>query len=58
MALKVEDGATLAREVAVVALLRALGLDPGKTPWDRPPVRNHRGLRVGHLEARLGLVWV
>lgn len=57
VALKVEDGATLAREVAVVALLRALGLDPGKTPWDRPRAQPP-GPRVGHLEARLGLVWV
>jgi len=58
VALKVEDGATQAREVAVVALLRVLGLEPGETPWDRPPVRNHRGLEVGHWEARLNLVWV
>ncbi len=58
LALKVEDGATQAREVAVVALLRLLGLEPGPTPWDRPEVRNHRGLPVGHLEARLELSWV
>ncbi|GAB5602810.1 asparaginase [Thermus sp. FJN-A] len=58
IALKVEDGATLAREVAVVALLRLLGLDPGPTPWDRPEVRNHRDLRVGHLEAHLELSWL
>ncbi|GGN02991.1 asparaginase [Thermus composti] len=58
VALKVEDGATQAREVAVVALLRALGLDPGPTPWDRPELRNYRGLRVGHLEAHLELTWL
>ncbi|AEV17121.1 MAG: asparaginase [Thermus sp.] len=58
VALKVEDGSAQAREVMVVALLRALGLDPGPTPWDRPEVRNHRGLPVGHLEARLELAWV
>ncbi|WP_038055109.1 asparaginase [Thermus amyloliquefaciens] len=58
VALKVEDGSSQAREVAVVALLRLLGLDPGPTPWDRPEVRNHRGLRVGHLEAQLDLTWV
>lgn len=58
LALKVEDGSAQAREVMVVALLRALGLDPGPTPWDRPEVRNHRGLLVGHLEARLELSWV
>ncbi|MGC8875640.1 asparaginase [Thermus sp.] len=58
LALKVEDGSAQAREVMVVALLRALGLDPGPTPWDRPEVRNHRGLPVGHLEARLGLSWL
>ncbi|TBH20857.1 asparaginase [Thermus thermamylovorans] len=57
VALKVEDGASQAREVAVVALLRLLGLDPGPTPWDRPEVRSHRGLPVGHLEARLDLTW-
>ena len=58
VALKVEDGSAQAREVAVVALLRLLGLEPGPTPWDRPEVRNHRGLSVGHLEARLELSWV
>lgn len=57
-ALKVEDGSAQAREVAVVALLRLLGLDPGPTPWDRPVLQNHRGLEVGHLEARLEPVWV
>ena len=58
VALKVEDGSAQAREVLVVALLRALGLSPGPTPWDRPEVRNHRGLPVGHLEARLELAWL
>lgn len=58
VALKVEDGASQAREVLVVALLRVLGLDPGPTPWDRPEVKNHRGLGVGHLEARLELTWI
>ncbi|WP_243094763.1 asparaginase [Thermus thalpophilus] len=58
VALKVEDGATQAREVLVVALLRALGLDPGPTPWDRPEIRNHRGLVVGRLEAHLALTWL
>jgi L-asparaginase II len=58
VALKVEDGSGQAREVAVVALLRLLGLDPGPTPWDRPVLRNHRGLEVGHLEARLEVRWV
>ncbi|MER3426228.1 MAG: asparaginase [Thermus sp.] len=58
VALKVEDGSAQAREVAVVALLRLLGLDPGPTPWDRPVLKNHRGLEVGHLEAQLELVWV
>ncbi|TFU26370.1 asparaginase [Thermus tengchongensis] len=58
IALKVEDGSAQAREVAVVALLRLLGLDPGPTPWDRPEVRNHRGLVVGHLEAQLDLTWL
>ncbi len=57
-ALKVEDGASQAREVAVVALLRLLGLEPGPTPWDRPEVRNHRGLVVGHWEAHLELAWL
>ncbi|WP_026234146.1 asparaginase [Thermus oshimai] len=58
VALKVEDGASQAREVAVVALLRLLGLDPGETPWDRPVLRNHRGLEVGRLEAHLDLTWL
>ncbi|WP_337843965.1 asparaginase [Thermus sp.] len=58
VALKVEDGSTQAREVAVVALLRLLGLDPGETPWDRPVLRNHRGLEVGRLEAHLDLTWL
>ncbi|GAA6734299.1 asparaginase [Thermus oshimai] len=58
VALKAEDGASQAREVAVVALLRLLGLDPGETPWDRPLLRNHRGLEVGRLEAHLDLTWL
>ncbi|WP_243027930.1 asparaginase [Thermus albus] len=58
IALKVEDGSAQAREVAVVALVRLLGLDPGPTPWDRPELRNHRGLEVGHLEARFDLTWL
>lgn len=58
LALKVEDGSAQAREVLVVALLRRLGLDPGETPWDRPLLRNHRGLEVGHLEAHPHLTWL
>ncbi len=58
VALKVEDGSGQAREVLVLALLRQLGLDPGETPWDRPVLKNHRGLEVGHLEAHLDLAWV
>lgn len=58
IALKVEDGSAQAREVAVVALLRLLGLDPGPTPWDQPELRNYRGLRVGHLKAHLDLTWL
>lgn len=58
IALKVEDGSAQAREVAVVALLRLLGLDPGPTPWDQPERRNYRGLQVGYLKAHLELTWV
>ncbi|WP_200852441.1 asparaginase, partial [Klebsiella pneumoniae] len=57
-ALKVEDGSAQAREVAVVALLRLLGSDPGPTPWDQPERRNYRGLQVGYLKAHLELTWV
>lgn len=58
VALKVEDGSAQAREVAVVALVRLLGLDPGPTPWDQPELRNYRGLQVGHLKAQLDLTWL
>ncbi|RTH23918.1 asparaginase, partial [Thermus scotoductus] len=58
IALKVEDGSAQPRAVAVVALLRLLGLDPGPTPWDQPERWHYRGLQVGYLKAHLELTWV
>lgn len=58
--LKVEDGSQTAREPAVVRLLELLGVLSPEEPleWRTPPVRNVRGLEVGHYEARLELSWV
>jgi L-asparaginase II len=61
-ALKVEDGASEARDVAVMALLEALGLlNPASrhalAPFIRPPRRNARGGVIGHLVAHLELAW-
>jgi L-asparaginase II/alkylhydroperoxidase/carboxymuconolactone decarboxylase family protein YurZ len=70
IALKVEDGARRAAEVALVAVLDALGrgligggmtslpaafLAAG-TPWRRPPVRNTLGAEAAYLEAELALL--
>ena len=59
LALKVEDGAGRAAQVAVLALLDALGgLDSGAAvalaERMRPPVRNHAGLVVGGIEPAAG----
>jgi L-asparaginase II len=59
LALKVEDGAGRAAQVAVLALLDALGgLDSGAAvalaERMRPPVRNHAGLIVGSIEPAAG----
>jgi L-asparaginase II len=56
IALKVEDGSNDAREPFVVALLEALGL-PVVVEWTRPQINNVRKLEVGHLEAKVNLVW-
>ncbi|MGQ9754335.1 MAG: hypothetical protein ACUVQD_06805 [Thermaceae bacterium] len=29
----------------------AWGMAPGPTPWDRPVLKNYRGLEMPHLEA-------
>ncbi len=58
VAVKVEDGCQAARSVAVVAILDAMGCTrPGDALEDarRPVRRNHRGLAVGHFEARIEL---
>lgn len=54
LALKVEDGATRASEVALLALLEALGAVPDATrpalaPIARPALRNHAGAVVGEI---------
>lgn len=59
LALKVEDGAGRAAQVAMLALLDALGgLDSGAAvalaERMRPPVRNHAGLVVGGIEPAAG----
>lgn len=58
--LKVEDGDQTAREPAVIRLLELLGAVSKEEPleWRDPPVKNVRGLEVGHLEAKLELTWV
>jgi L-asparaginase II/alkylhydroperoxidase/carboxymuconolactone decarboxylase family protein YurZ len=60
IALKVEDGARRAAEVALVAVLDALGVfesypvaGAAAAPWRRPAVPNTRGEAVAHLEAAL-----
>ncbi len=57
IALKVEDGARRAAEVALVETLRVLGALDGSeavegavAPWTRPPVPNTRGEAVAWLE--------
>jgi L-asparaginase II len=59
LALKVEDGAGRAAQVAVLALLRALGAfgpeaSAALTERLRPPLRNHAGLIVGRIEPAVG----
>jgi L-asparaginase II len=59
LALKVEDGAGRAAEVAVLALLHALGaFGPGAAAAlaerSRPQLRNHAGLVVGRIEPAAG----
>jgi L-asparaginase II len=61
-ALKVEDGSSEARDVALVALLEALGLlNPAArhalSRFIRPPRCNARGRVIGHLVAHLELAW-
>jgi len=60
IALKIEDGSTVARDSAVVRLLELLGVLSPDQPleWRTPPVRNVRGLEVGHYEAAFELSWV
>ena len=59
LALKVEDGAGRAAEVAVLALLRALGAfgpeaAAALAERSRPQLRNHAGLVVGRIEPAAG----
>ncbi len=63
IALKVEDGARRAAEVALVAVLDALGVSDAlpevgaaAEPWRSPPVPNTRGEVVAHLEASIRLL--
>jgi L-asparaginase II len=60
IAVKVEDGAKRAAEIALLRLLDAMSLldDAARealSPWLTPPVRNTRGEIVGHLEADVEL---
>ena len=59
LAMKVDDGASRAAEVAMVALLRHLGqltdpLSPALAVLAEPLVRNWRGLETGVIRARAG----
>lgn len=59
VAVKAEDGATRAAEVAVLAVLSRLGaLDEGAkaalAPFMRPDLRNFAGLHVGHVAPAAG----
>ncbi len=58
--LKVEDGSQTAREPAVIQLLELLGALSPEEPleWRNPPLKNVRGLEVGHNQAKLELSWV
>lgn len=63
LALKVADGAGRAADVALLSLLAGLGaVDPAADPvlaaHARPPVRNHAGVVVGHLDAWIPLLEV
>jgi L-asparaginase II len=55
IAVKVEDGHTWAAAVALIAILRGLKLLPDPfvalAGYAQPPVRNIRGLSVGHHRA-------
>jgi L-asparaginase II len=60
VALKIADGAERARDVVVLEVLRQLGSISGEemqalAPFDRPVLRNHRGLEVGAIVAELEL---
>ena len=59
LALKVEDGAGRAAPVALLALLRALGVLDGKAAAAlagrrQPELRNHAGVAVGCIEPAVG----
>jgi L-asparaginase II len=63
IALKIADGAERARDVVVLELLRQLGSISGEqmrglAPFDRPRLRNHRGIEVGAIVAELELAEV
>ncbi|MFN2384122.1 MAG: asparaginase [Gemmatimonadota bacterium] len=63
LALKVADGAGRAADVALLELLVGLGAidsaaDPVLAAHARPPVRNHAGCVVGHLDAWLPMLEV
>ena len=55
MALKVEDGATRASEVAMAALLARLGVIDADHPMLNRPIRNWDGLLTGHERPVQGL---
>ena len=61
LALKIVDGAGRAQDVALMALLEALGMvdprdDPALAAHARPEVRNRSGAVVGRIDARIPLV--
>jgi L-asparaginase II len=60
VAIKIADGAERPRDVVVLELLRQLGVLSGAearelAAFDRPRLRNHRGLDVGAIVAELEL---
>ena len=59
LALKIEDGASRAAQVALTALLRHIGALDGETAaeaaaWMTPSLTNHRGFEVGEIRPAPG----
>lgn len=54
IALKIEDGTPRGKNVAMAALLRRFGIDPGADQWGAPAVSNWAGRTVGALRPAAG----